>query len=92
MEQLTNYVNIGIGALVVPLLERLKVKYPNLNPASKVLISLAGVTLITYAVATWILGTPLTVPALLDYSFKSQVVAQLVHALYNTNPTNGGTQ
>ena len=87
MEQLTNYVNIGIGALVVPLLEMLKRKYPNLNPASKVLISLAGVTAITYAVATWILGTPLPIPDLLDYSFKSQVVAQLVHALYNTSPT-----
>lgn len=86
MEQLDTYVNILVGGVVVPVIELLKQKYPALNPATKVVLSLVAVTAITYGLNQWVLGNVLTFPQLLDYSFKSQVVAQLVHALYNTNP------
>lgn len=86
MEQFDYYINLLVGGLVVPLLEWIKVRYPNLNPASKVLVSLAMVTGITLGISQFVLPTPLPFQQVIDYAFKSQVVAQLIHALYNTNP------
>lgn len=86
MEQFDFYINLLVGGLVVPLLEWIKVKYPNLNPASKVLISLLLVTGITLGISQFMLPTPLPFQQVVDYASTSQVVAQLIHALYNTNP------